>query len=182
MEVLHASAFILQPALDRPNLTLRTDTHARTIRLRDGRAVAVECAGPDGAVTLYADRIVVSAGAIASAHLLMLSGIGPQDVLRAAGVPVAVDLPVGVDTVDHPEWVLPVSWPPTQGRPPLEAVLTTAEGVEAHAITGREPPPSVAYNALDHGPIEADQLRSGAEDSGRLSIRVVEYQPRHPVP
>lgn len=125
----------LQPALDRPNLTLRTDTHARAIRLRDGRAVAVDCVGPHGAVTLYADRIVVSAGAIASAHLLMLSGIGPQEVLRAAGVPVALDLPVGADTVDHPEWVLPVSWPPTQGRPPLEAVLTTPDGIEIRPYT-----------------------------------------------
>ena len=61
--------------------------------------------------------------------------IGPQEVLRAAGVPVALDLPVGVDTVDHPEWVLPVSWPPTQGRPPLEAVLTTPDGIEIRPYT-----------------------------------------------
>ena len=69
-----------------------------------------------------------------------------------------------------------------RGRPPSDRRLrSTAACMRSPAAT-REPPPSVAYNALDHGPIEADQLRSGAEDSGRLSIRVVEYQPRHPVP
>jgi len=84
---------------------------------------------------LTADRIVLSAGAIGSAQLLMLSGIGPEQVLKSAGVPVEVDLPVGVDTVDHPEWVLPVSWPPTHGVPPLEAVLTTQDGLEIRPYT-----------------------------------------------
>jgi choline dehydrogenase-like flavoprotein len=55
----------------------------------------------------------------------MLSGIGPQEVLHAAGVPVIADLPVGAACVDHPELVLPVHWSATHGQPPLEAVLTT---------------------------------------------------------
>jgi choline dehydrogenase len=114
----------LQPAMDRTNLTLLTNTRAARIRMNDGRAVGVECVGPDGRVDLTADRIVLSAGAIGSAHLLMLSGVGPQEVLRAAGVPVVADLPVGAASVDHPEWVLPVNWWATHGLPPLEAVLT----------------------------------------------------------
>jgi choline dehydrogenase-like flavoprotein len=57
----------------------------------------------------------------------MLSGIGPQQALRAAGIPVVADLPVGVACVDHPEWVLPVNWSETHGLPPLEAVLTTED-------------------------------------------------------
>jgi choline dehydrogenase len=85
----------------------------------------VDCVGPDGAVDLTADRIVLSAGAIGSAHLLLLSGVGPQKMLRAAGVAVVVDLPVGAAFIDHPELVLPVDWSPTHGLPPLEAVLTT---------------------------------------------------------
>ncbi|WP_347133477.1 mycofactocin system GMC family oxidoreductase MftG [Mycobacterium sp. DL] len=125
----------LQPALQRPNLTLLADTQVRRIRVDAGRATALECRGPGGDVVLTADRIVLSAGAIGSAHLLMLSGIGPGDDLRHAGVSVGVDLPVGVGTVDHPEWVLPVSWPPTHGVPPLEAVLTTGEGLEIRPYT-----------------------------------------------
>jgi len=125
----------LQPALHRPNLTLLADTRVGRIRMAGGRAVAVDCVGPQGSVVLTADRIVLSAGAIGSAQLLMLSGIGPEQVLKSAGVPVEVDLPVGVDTVDHPEWVLPVSWPPTHGVPPLEAVLTTQDGLEIRPYT-----------------------------------------------
>ncbi|OAN34592.1 mycofactocin system GMC family oxidoreductase MftG [Mycolicibacterium iranicum] len=125
----------LEPALRRPNLTVRTETRAVRLRMSGGRAIGVDCVGPDGAVSVAADRIVVSAGAIASAQLLMLSGIGPEKVLRAAGVAVAHDLPVGVDIIDHPEWVLPVTWPATHGVPPLEAVLTTGDGVEIRPYT-----------------------------------------------
>jgi choline dehydrogenase len=115
----------LQPAMDRTNLTLLTNTRARRVRMAGATAIGVECAGPDGVIDLTADRIVLSAGAIGSAHLLMLSGVGPQQVLRAAGMPVVADLPVGAACADHPEWVLPVNWSETHGLPPLEAVLTT---------------------------------------------------------
>ncbi|MGB0436355.1 MAG: GMC oxidoreductase, partial [Mycobacterium sp.] len=37
--------------------------------------------------------------------------------------------------IDHPEWVLPVSWPPTHGVPPLEAILTTQDGLEIRPYT-----------------------------------------------
>lgn len=125
----------LEPAMHRRNLTVLTGTRVGRIRFDGRRAVGADVVGPDGPTTLRADRVVLCAGAIGSAHLLMLSGIGPAAVLSAAGVPVAVDLPVGVDTVDHPEWVLPVSWQATHGVPPLEAVLTTADGVEIRPYT-----------------------------------------------
>ncbi|MEH3141654.1 MAG: mycofactocin system GMC family oxidoreductase MftG [Mycobacterium kyogaense] len=125
----------LEPAMQRPNLTVLTDTRVVRLLFDGGRAVGAECVGPDGPVVLHADRVVVSAGAIGSAHLLMLSGIGPASASSRLGVPVVADLPVGVDTVDHPEWVLPVSWPATHGLPPLEAVLTTAEGIEIRPYT-----------------------------------------------
>jgi predicted dehydrogenase (TIGR03970 family) len=125
----------LQPAMARTNLTLLTNTRVGRVRINGGRAVGVDCVGPDGAIDLTADRIVLSAGAIGSAHLLMLSGVGPQNVLRAAGVPVVADLPVGVACADHPEWVLPVDWSASHGLPPLEAVLTTDSGLEIRPYT-----------------------------------------------
>lgn len=125
----------LEPAMHRPNLTVLTDTRVVRLRFDGRRAVGAECIGPDGPTVLTADRVVVSAGAVGSAHLLMLSGIGPAAQLSAVGVPVVADLPVGIDTVDHPEWVLPVSWPATHGVPPLEAVLTTADGIEIRPYT-----------------------------------------------
>ncbi len=125
----------LHPALSRPNLTLLTDTRVRRIRIVDGRAVGVECTTPEGARYLEADRIVLCAGAIGSAHLLMLSGVGPSEVLTAAAIPIAANLPVGVDMSDHPELVLPVNWAETHGLPPLEAVLTTGDGLEIRPYT-----------------------------------------------
>jgi choline dehydrogenase len=113
----------LQPAMDRTNLTLLTSTRVIRVRISRGKAVGVDCVGPDGVVDLTADRIVLSAGAIGSAHLLMLSGVGPADVLAPAGISVQADLPVGAAFVDHPEWVLPVDWSATHDLPPLEAVL-----------------------------------------------------------
>jgi len=125
----------LKPAMDRTNLTVLTDTRVRRVRIVDGRAVGVESVGPDGPTELTADRVVLSAGAIGSAHLLMLSGVGPQETLRPLGIPVVANLPVGTASADHPEWVLPVDWTETHGLPPLEAVLTTEDGLEIRPYT-----------------------------------------------
>lgn len=132
----------LKPALERPNLEVHTDTRVHQVLFRANRAVGVRC--DDGAV-LRADRIVLCSGAIGSAHLLMLSGVGPPPDLEALGVEVVAGLPVGMRTVDHPEWVLPVSWVPTHDLPPLEAVLTTADGIEVRPYTA-------GFAAMVHGP------------------------------
>jgi predicted dehydrogenase (TIGR03970 family) len=125
----------LQPAVNRSNLNLMTNTRVRRVRIVNDKAVGVDCVGPDGAIHLTADRIVLCAGAIGSAHLLMLSGIGPQGMLRSAGVDVVADSPVGAAFVDHPEWVLPVGWSASHGLPPLEAILTTSDGLEIRPYT-----------------------------------------------
>lgn len=125
----------LDRATGRPNLTVLEKRRATRIRFTHHRAVGVDCTGPDGPQRLTADRIVLSAGAIGSAHLLMVSGIGPAPQLSAAGVPVLLDLPVGTRSIDHPEWVLPVDWPAAPDRPPLEALLTTEESLEIRCYT-----------------------------------------------
>ncbi len=125
----------LTRAAGRRNLTVREATRVSRIEFDGHRAVGVDGVGRDGRERFTADRIVLSAGAIGSAHLLMLSGVGPAGQLAAAGVPVLVDLPVGTRSVDHPEWVLPVDWPAAQGRPPLEALLTTESGLEIRCYT-----------------------------------------------
>ncbi len=122
-------------AAGRPNLTVLEKRRVTLIRFTGHRAVGVDCTGSDGLQRLTADRIVLSAGAIASAHLLMVSGIGPAAQLSAAGVEVLLDLPVGTRSIDHPEWVLPVDWPAAPDRPPLEALLTTDQGLEIRCYT-----------------------------------------------
>ncbi len=125
----------LQPALGRPNVTLMADTRVRRISFDRLRAVGVECVTPEGSKLLTADRIVLCAGAIGSGQLLMVSGVGPEAVLAAAGIPVVLKSPVGERTSDHPEWVLPVDWTPTHDLPPLEAILTTPNGLEVRPYT-----------------------------------------------
>jgi choline dehydrogenase-like flavoprotein len=61
----------------------------------------------DGEV-VGAGEVVLAAGAVATPLLLLRSGIGPADELRAAGVPVRLDLPgVGRDWSDHPAVFVP---------------------------------------------------------------------------
>ena len=103
-------AAFLEPVMNRPNLTVHTATRTVRVRLTGTRAVGITAIGPAGTIELSADRIVLSAGAIESAHLLMLSGIGPADDLRAVGVAPVADLPVGRRTSDHPELVMPTTW------------------------------------------------------------------------
>jgi predicted dehydrogenase (TIGR03970 family) len=89
----------LSPRRGMRELTVRGGVHVRRVLLDHGRAVGVETA--DGVVR--AAEVVLSTGAVGSPHLLLLSGIGPADGLRAAGVEVAADVPgVGADFTDHP--------------------------------------------------------------------------------
>ena len=131
-----SGAGYLIPALERPNLTLLAQTRAVRLRFSGTAVVGVDAVGPQGPMTLTADRIVLCAGAIQSAHLLMLSGVGDEAMLRAAGVTVVAPLPVGMWCSDHPEWVLPTNWTVAAGRPVLEVVLTTDEGIEIRPYTG----------------------------------------------
>lgn len=130
-----AGSACLMPALSRANLTLLAGVRAERIRFRGTTAVGVDASGPDGPLILTADRIVLCAGAIGSAQLLMLSGIGDQEMLRTVGVPVLAALPVGTGCSDHPEWVLPTSWAGAAERPVLEVVLHTADDIEIRPYT-----------------------------------------------
>ncbi len=129
------AAFLL-PALRRRNLRLLARTRVVRLRFAGRTAVGVDAVGPDGRMGLTADRIILCSGAIRSAHLLMLSGLGEQSMLRAAGVKVVAALPVGLRCSDHPEWVMPASWEVAVRRPVLEVVLTTADGIEIRPYTG----------------------------------------------
>jgi len=129
------AAFLL-PALQRPNLTLLDRTRAVRLRITGASAVGVDAIGPDGARDLTADRIILCCGTIRSAHLLMLSGVGEPEMLRAAGVKVVAALPVGLRCSDHPELVIPTGWAVAPDHPVLEVALSTAEGIEIRPYTG----------------------------------------------
>jgi choline dehydrogenase-like flavoprotein len=84
------------------NLTVRGRVFARKILVEDGKAVGVEAESGGKMFRVDAARVVLSAGAIRSPHLLMLSGIGPAEHLRQCGIPVVRDLPgVGQNLMNH---------------------------------------------------------------------------------
>jgi choline dehydrogenase-like flavoprotein len=98
-----ASNAFLRPARERKNLTVRLHAQTLKIEIENGRAVGATIAQGNGTESLRADReVIVSCGAIGSPRLLQLSGIGPADALKAAGVTVVHDLPgVGSNMQDH---------------------------------------------------------------------------------
>jgi choline dehydrogenase len=106
----------LDPARHRLNLTIRPHARVQRVLLEGGRAVGVEVWSGGETFAVQADRVVLAAGAVGSPHLLMLSGVGPAEQLRAAGVPVRHDLPgVGQNLRDHPH--VGAAWRPIFGYP-----------------------------------------------------------------
>ena len=99
-----ATAF-LHPALRRPNLDLKTGARVERIVLEGSRAVGVDYVQGGSRHRLMARReVVLSAGAIATPKLMMLSGLGPARHLSGLGIPVMCDLPgVGQNLQDHIE-------------------------------------------------------------------------------
>lgn len=108
-----SSVSYLHPILDRKNLTVLTGQHVKELTFDDAGA----CTGVISVDNPFARpshiaatrEVIVSAGAINTPQLLMLSGIGPADHLREVGIDVRVDSPgVGSNLADHPEGV--VQW------------------------------------------------------------------------
>ena len=83
---------------------VRADTTIERVLVERGRAVGVELAGGE---RIPAREVVLCAGAVGTPRILLRSGIGPADALRAAGVDVHADLPVGRGWSDHPAVFLP---------------------------------------------------------------------------
>jgi predicted dehydrogenase (TIGR03970 family) len=122
LRVDSASAYLAAP---RTTLTLRTGVQVRRVVIERGRAVGVRT----DSGTVRAGEVLLSAGAVGSAHLLLLSGIGPADALRGAGIDVVADLPVGEGCSDHP--IVYVDWRPSRrvgdAALPVSGALHTAD-------------------------------------------------------
>ena len=86
---MSAAVTYLHQARRRPNLTIRGDTLVRRVLVEGRRAVGVEAECGGRALTIAAHEAIVSAGAINSPQLLVLSGIGPGGSLRGHGIHVA---------------------------------------------------------------------------------------------
>jgi len=99
-----AAVAFLKPARKRPNLRIVTRALVSRLELDGRRVTGVRYLDASGAEQLVKvnREVILSGGAINSPQILMLSGIGPADELRANGIDPAVDLPgVGRNLQDH---------------------------------------------------------------------------------
>lgn len=105
----------LEPALTRPNLTVWTDTVVERVTFEGTQATGVRVRRNGASIGVRAGLTVLSAGALATPQLLMLSGIGHRDELSRLGIPlVHHSAGVGQGLSDHPQ--LFGQWMPTQAE------------------------------------------------------------------
>jgi choline dehydrogenase-like flavoprotein len=133
-----ADAF-LHPAAGRKNLDIVTGATVLGLVVKGGRVEGVRYAvGRDERVAPAAKEVVLAGGAIGSPHLLLLSGIGPADHLRALGVPVVHDLPgVGANLQDHLFTVVQIRALADGARP--YSVLRSLGWLARYAVAGTGP-------------------------------------------
>ncbi|KAJ8719817.1 hypothetical protein PYW08_011992 [Mythimna loreyi] len=115
-----SSLCYLAPAKARSNLHVALSTTATKILIKDKVAVGVQVVTSSGeTLELYANKeVIVSAGAIHTPQLLMLSGIGPKSHLEEKGISVIADLPVGENFMDHTVVVVVVQMEADTSTPP----------------------------------------------------------------
>lgn len=114
----------LDPARRRQNLTVMTDKQVQKILFNGNEATGISYKAVNGDIIKVdaLKEVILSAGAVGSPQLLMLSGVGPASHLKDHGITIVADMPgVGQNLNDHPDFVLkykclkPVSiWPQTR--------------------------------------------------------------------
>jgi choline dehydrogenase len=112
----------LDPARDRPNLTIMSDAQVQSLKVEDRRVTGVTYEREGVVATAQSDTVVLSAGVYHSPQILLLSGVGPENELSGMGIPIVHALPgVGANYQDHasvtltftgtegfnPDWVVP---------------------------------------------------------------------------
>lgn len=121
----------LRPAKGRHNLRIVTDAQTERLLIEEGRAVGVRARIKGRMQEIRARReVILSAGAIGSPQILMLSGIGPAEDLKGHGIAVRRDLPgVGRNLQDH-----------LQARPvyrtPLSTINVETDSLFKQALIG----------------------------------------------
>jgi len=160
---MSAAAAYLAPAWSRRNLRVETLAPVTGVIVERGRAVGVKyvSGGDKSTREARAEReVVLCGGAINSPQLLMLSGIGPADHLRAHRIAVAADLPgVGRNLQDHP--AADVQW---SCRRPVS--LATAETHWSF----------LQYALFRSGPLSSNVAEAGGFVGIRLTSRGPSFQ------
>lgn len=104
----------LAPMRHHLNLTIRGNVFARKILIENRQVTGVEVESGGEVFTVESNKVVLSAGALKSPHILMLSGIGPKDQLDEYGIDVLQDTPgIGANLRNHP--ISPISFRVKEG-------------------------------------------------------------------
>jgi choline dehydrogenase len=99
----------LRPNMDRPNLSISPDTLVRSLNFENSRAIGITVEKDGNIETISGNEIILSAGAISTPQLLLLSGIGDKADLDKLGIQTVKNLPgVGKNLRDHP--LISVVW------------------------------------------------------------------------
>lgn len=167
-----AARAYLGAAWRRPNLRVETNALVDRIVFEGDRAVGVAYRRRGQSQTANASReIVISAGAIQSPKLLLLSGIGPAEHLRDHGIDVVVDLPgVGGNFQEHP--VVSMLWNVDVRTFGMDF---NAKGIAQHGlefVAGRGPGAAGIFHAIMFSKLDSASTRTEVE-AGFTPVAVV---------
>ena len=146
-----AAVGYLKPAMSRPNLTVRTGVTVNRIMVANGRAKGVEVVSRGVVEHIEASgEVIVTAGAVGSPKLLMLSGIGPAFHLTDVGVPVVHDMP-GIGQNFHDHFSTDVTW-----------VLNGPHSYDKYKKTHWKIWAGMQYAMFRSGPVASNIVEAGA--------------------
>lgn len=146
-----AAVGYLKPARSRPNLHVRTRAVVTRVVLEGGRALGVEVVHRGRKELLRAKReVIVTAGAVGSPKLLMLSGVGPAKHLTQIGIDALHDLPgVGENFHDHLDVFMIYQ-------------LSAAHGYDKYKKLGWQLAAGLQYALTRKGPVSSNVVEGGA--------------------
>jgi choline dehydrogenase len=155
-----ADAF-LRPALKRGNLTVWTKVQASKVLIENGRAVGVEYLLRGSLHQARAAReVILCSGAVGSAQLLLLSGVGPAEQLERLGIPVAAPLAgVGRNLQDRLAVVLRWTCP--------QPVSLDGAGTPRNALE---------YRLRKTGPLASNLIEAGAFLKSKASLEACDLE------
>ena len=159
----------------RLNLTIRPDVLVKRVIFEGKQATGVEVDSGGETFTIEGQEVILSAGAIASPQLLMLSGVGPAGHLGALGIGVVHDLPgVGQNMRNHP--AVSLRFRPKAGYHLDSDAPRNQVGLRFNALESG-PRNDIQVQPITSGPLglEAEEIRVGCRlelplGVGRLTL------------
>jgi choline dehydrogenase len=171
----NAAFALLDPIRERPNFAILPETLVDRLRFEGGRCVGLDVIAPEGSRCIAAREVILAGGAFGSPLVLLRSGVGPADELRALGIAPVLDLPgVGRNLQDHPAFALRFD-----GSPALVAEMDAF--VAAGGLPREEGTTALARSTRCEGPFDlhlypvASRPRGG--EGWRFSIAAAVMDP-----